>query len=606
MDDAQIGPLATIAKPTQIYRYLRNRHLISPIFLHRTLSYMKHRMSRSHKARKNFKVDSIYVRVAAKNDDDNTSERKIQNLSIACVGVFSKNFDNKMRANLELSLVKFCHKKRNDPHSPVSSVTIGSCEIPINPNDQAPTPVTLTVPKEFFSLSNGQLVKYYSLHFKITATKSFVNGETKSDDSDTPSFKKRKVSHSEEFTRELTVIDRNHKCVLTNGEYQIVLVEASQETNTSQVNNQVNNHKVSSWESVSRAQDNSAVVFEKGPVLVFHLMWTDNPGKLLLLNLPLSCPNNENNSLLYNGGTQNQLLKKNGLKTCSSSSSVSNLDLIEKNTKASGKITYRFLHGEVVLQQTKSSQDLKCPWCSLKCKVVMSLMHHLKNCHMRFNFSLIPDPKGYKINVTVNENFDGSYAGNPYDLSHPTIGHAFSKKGPVRRSPVTQLIYLKPKKLSLPQFVKTDDPDGIISIRPYIRGHNRQYYQSTDCFPIKPQEIDEDSEAEIDPEWMRIKTQLMIDEFTDVNEGEKEVMKLWNLHGMKHGYVGDCQIPAACEKFVDQYWQEIFNRGLYKNFILHLNNLFDFGILPATHMRSVIKRLNQYRKQIIKKQESNK
>jgi polycomb protein Su(z)12 len=29
----------------------------------------------------------------------------------------------------------------------------------------------------------------------------------------------------------------------------------------------------------------------------------------------------------------------------------------------------------------------------------------------------------------------------------------------------------------------------------------------------------------------------MIDEFTDVNEGEKEVMKLWNLHGMKHGYV---------------------------------------------------------------------
>lgn len=122
----------------------------------------------------------------------------------------------------------------------------------------------------------------------------------------------------------------------------------------------------------------------------------------------------------------------------------------------------------------------------------------------------------------------------------------------------------------------------------------------------------------------------MIDEFTDVNEGEKEVMKLWNLHGMKHGlvinqfllinlvtifsnkyfiffsdrYVGDCQIPAACDKFVDQYWQEIFTRGLYKNFILHLNNLFDFGILPATHMRSVIKRLNQYRKQIIKKQES--
>lgn len=26
----------------------------------------------------------------------------------------------------------------------------------------------------------------------------------------------------------------------------------------------------------------------------------------------------------------------------------------------------------------------------------------------------------------------------------------------------------------------------------------------------------------------------MIDEFTDVNEGEKELMKLWNLHVMKN------------------------------------------------------------------------
>lgn len=26
-----------------------------------------------------------------------------------------------------------------------------------------------------------------------------------------------------------------------------------------------------------------------------------------------------------------------------------------------------------------------------------------------------------------------------------------------------------------------------------------------------------------------------IEEFSDVNEGEKEVMKMWNLHVMKHG-----------------------------------------------------------------------
>ena len=45
-----------------------------------------------------------------------------------------------------------------------------------------------------------------------------------------------------------------------------------------------------------------------------------------------------------------------------------------------------------------------------------------------------------------------------------------------------------------------------------------------------------DSEDETDPRWLQKKTTMMIDEFTDVNEGEKELMKMWNLHVMRHGY----------------------------------------------------------------------
>ena len=37
--------LQAFEKPTQIYRYLRTRNLISPIFLNRTLTFMKKRMS---------------------------------------------------------------------------------------------------------------------------------------------------------------------------------------------------------------------------------------------------------------------------------------------------------------------------------------------------------------------------------------------------------------------------------------------------------------------------------------------------------------------------------------------------------------------------------
>lgn len=48
-----------LIEPTQIYRFLRNRHLTSPIFLQRTLSYMRERTSYSNKKRNTFKVNSM-------------------------------------------------------------------------------------------------------------------------------------------------------------------------------------------------------------------------------------------------------------------------------------------------------------------------------------------------------------------------------------------------------------------------------------------------------------------------------------------------------------------------------------------------------------------
>ena len=35
---------------------------------------------------------------------------------------------------------------------------------------------------------------------------------------------------------------------------------------------------------------------------------------------------------------------------------------------------------------------------------------------------------------------------------------------------------------------------------------------------------------QIDPQWLTSKMCQMIDEFSDVNEGEKEFMKMWNIH----------------------------------------------------------------------------
>ena len=46
---------------------------------------------------------------------------------------------------------------------------------------------------------------------------------------------------------------------------------------------------------------------------------------------------------------------------------------------------------------------------------------------------------GVRIDVGINDAYDGSYVGNPHGLS-AQVGYAFSRNGPVRRTPVTHVI----------------------------------------------------------------------------------------------------------------------------------------------------------------------
>lgn len=50
-----------------------------------------------------------------------------------------------------------------------------------------------------------------------------------------------------------------------------------------------------------------------------------------------------------------------------------------------------------------------------------------------------PHPKGARIDVSINECYDGSYVGNPQDI-HSQPGFAFSRNGPVKRTAVTRIL----------------------------------------------------------------------------------------------------------------------------------------------------------------------
>uniref|UniRef100_A0A8C2YZ17 SUZ12 polycomb repressive complex 2 subunit b n=1 Tax=Cyclopterus lumpus TaxID=8103 RepID=A0A8C2YZ17_CYCLU len=499
--------LQAFEKPTQIYRFLRTRNLIAPIYLHRTLTFMSHRNGRSNARRKTFKVDDMLQTVERmKGEQDSLSLSS--HLQLTFTGFFhkdekpSQNSENEQSSvSLEVLLVKVCHKKRKDVSCPIKQVPTGKKQVPLNP-DSNQTKLgsypSLLVSSNEFEPSNSHMVKSYSLLFRVSRTgRRAANG-------------------------------------LVNGEAN---------------------------ENIGRRQTT---------LLVFTAQVQNNHLRLF--------PSAVKESVSTDIKTRKEQV------------------LCEPRQKL--RIFYQFLYNNNTRQQTEARDDLHCPWCTLNCSKLYSLLKHLKLSHSRFIFNYVPHPKGARIDVSINECYDGSYVGNPQDI-HSQPGFAFSRNGPVKRTAVTHILVCRPKrtKPSLSEFLESEDGE-LEQQRTYVSGHNRLYFHSDSCMPLRPQEMEEDSEDERDPEWLREKTATQLDEFTDVNEGEKEVMKLWNLHVMKYGFIADNQMNQAIMLFAENTGAHIVRRNLCRNFLLHLVSMHDFNLVTTATIDRAMARLRQIKEEL--------
>uniref|UniRef100_A0A672FTG0 SUZ12 polycomb repressive complex 2 subunit a n=1 Tax=Salarias fasciatus TaxID=181472 RepID=A0A672FTG0_SALFA len=543
--------LQAFEKPTQIYRFLRTRNLIAPIFLHRTLTYMSHRNSRSNK---------VFLPV--------------------CSGKPSQDSENEQNSvSLEVLLVKVCHKKRKDVSCPVKQVPTGKKQVPLNPDPGAGVPAkavaapSLLVPSSEFEPSNSHMVKSYSLLFRVSRpgcarppVNGLANGEnhySRDYSEDVVNRKRRSSALRDEaettFVAQMTVFDKNRRLQLLDGEYEVSM----QEMEDCPVSK-----KRATWETILDGKRLPPFEsFSQGPTLQFTLRWTSDSADRSTAPVakPLATRNSETNQ--------------------------------DPRASTCGSSTRWFQYNQNTRQQTEARDDLHCPWCTLNCRKLYSLLKHLKLSHSRFIFNYVPHPKGAKIEVSINECYDGSYAGNPQDI-HSQPGFAFSRNGPVKRTAVTHVLVCRPKrtKPSLSEFLELEDGEREQQ-RTYISGHNRLYFHSDCCLPLRPQEMEEDSEDERDPDWLREKTVKQIEEFTDVNEGEKEIMKLWNLHVMKHGFIADNQMNEACLLFAEHHADVIIGRSLGRNFLLHLISMHDFNLISTSTIDRAMARLRLLRGQ---------
>lgn len=82
---------------------------------------MKQRMSRSHKSREGFKVDSLLEKALQKNRTDTQPYCLGSYMTLTFLGYHDKSLDKSedYQIKVETLLVKICHKKRKDSSSAV-------------------------------------------------------------------------------------------------------------------------------------------------------------------------------------------------------------------------------------------------------------------------------------------------------------------------------------------------------------------------------------------------------------------------------------------------------------------------------------------------------
>uniref|UniRef100_A0AAZ3PTF5 Polycomb protein VEFS-Box domain-containing protein n=1 Tax=Oncorhynchus tshawytscha TaxID=74940 RepID=A0AAZ3PTF5_ONCTS len=612
--------LQAFEKPTQIYRFLRTRNLIAPIFLHRTLTFMTHRNTRTNAKRVGNRICDLCLGVLLQlcilsDCITAVSSSLSSHLQLTFTGFFhkdekpSQNSENEQGSvSLEVLLVKVCHKKRKDVSCPVKQVPTGKKQVPLNPDCSKQTKPgslpSLLVSSNEFEPSNSHMVKSYSLLFRVLRTgrrgmNGLVNGEANEniDVTEVPSRKKRSSTHREDgettetFVAQMTVFDKNRRLQLLDGEYEVSM-QGMEDCPVSK--------KRATWETILDGKRLPPFeTFSQGPTLQFTLRWTGDASDKSTAPVakPLATRNSDGSSPME---SRPSTLKSAPLAVKASVSTDIQMKkeqiLCEPRQKL--RIFYQFLYNNNTRQQTEARDDLHCPWCTLNCRKLYSLLKHLKQSHSRFIFNYVPHPKGARIDVSINECYDGSYVGNPQDI-HSQPGFAFSRNGPVKRTAVTHVLVCRPKrtKPSLSEFLESEDGE-LEQQRTYVSGHNRLYFHSDSCMPLRPQEMDVDSEDERDPEWLREKTATQLEEFTDVNEGEKEVMKLWNLHVMKHGFIADNQMNQASMQFVEKCGAYIARRNLCRNFLLHLVSMHDFNLVSVATIDRAMSRLRHIQEEL--------
>jgi len=441
-----------------------------------------------------------------------------------------------------------------------------------------------------------------------------------------------KTSKTLRYSTELIIYDKNHKLFLEDGEYEVVMLPSDSEGFPIATVEQ----QTAKWDAPF---DGSVIepfedVCQQQPTLAFLLNWSKAPGCFREKDVvtPSSGFGRNLNGDRQLTSSKIAVLDAIGVRTDAlgeEAEKISNICVLDEedddvdddedervekprtrgapNAQPSNSIPsafysakqkkpmrlfYNFSYRTQQQQQTEHKGNI-CPWCEVDCMGLYALLKHLRLSHPRFTFFCVPQAKSARIDVSINASYDGSFEGNSQDSALTRLGFSHSRCRAIQRTPMTQvLVYpgLRASRMpfegTLDEFIEAstngDDVGHADNRSGYMLGHNRLYYRSTTVQPMTAADMDYDSETDTKPGWLKTKMCKLMDDFTDVNWGEKEVLKLWNTHVMEHDFSAYRHLPELLQRFVRNQGPLMLEKQLENNYLQHLVNLHDFGLIKPS------------------------
>ncbi len=224
----------------------------------------------------------------------------------------------------------------------------------------------------------------------------------------------------------------------------------------------------------------------------------------------------------------------------------------------SARIHYHYILPGAQRARAESRRDTRCPLCFVPLGTVEAIVFHAAVTHNHFCFRLerplTGDPH---VHITANL---------------PVVDEVDSL---IRPAEFTQDFFSVQRR----------------GKRSGGRADHRKRYHSNTGMAIAPG-VREDSEDEIDTEWILQRNLKLIDEFNDVASAEKALIRLWNRHLFAAGAIAQRHIPPMVDSFIDKHGPQILAQGLRHVLVGHLFTLWDINILSPDRMDQCLKRLD--------------